>query len=110
MGRPQLRVLSLSDGVRQCCAPDPAEIAADDAEWTRGRREAAEGGEATRERKGSGRQGANRGIREGGTHGGKRKRPGTTEHPEYTTEIGYRREREEGGRQCDRGHSGWVGG
>ena len=65
LGRPQLRVMLVSVAVRQCRAPDPAGRAADDTEGTRVRRGAAEGEEATRAGKGSGRQGANRGIGEG---------------------------------------------
>ena len=104
LGRPQLCVLSVSGAVCQCHAPDPAGRAVD---W----RGAAQGEEATRAGKGSCRQGANRGIGEGGTHKVKRKHPRTTECPEYTPATGYRREREEeGGRRRNRGHSGWGGG
>ena len=60
-GGPQLRVLSVSGAVCQCCAPDPSGRTADDAEGTKGRSGAAEGENATGLGKGSGSQVTSRG-------------------------------------------------
>ena len=94
-GRTHLRVLPVSGAVRQRWPPEPTGRAADDAERTRGSSRAAAGEEATRAGERSVREGASRGIGEGGSHNRARKRPGTTERlsipPQPGTGAGKRR-------------------